>query len=398
MHYFWDFYIFRIMRLVRFAFWQLREICDNLKVLICKHFFRLFKIDKKKIVFINEDFSCNPKAIAEMLLGSKSGLNLIWLSDYNILDIPPAISLCKKTSMYGAYHLSTAKIIVMNSKGDRIRYYKKKSQYLIQTHHGSFPLKYVEAECIDKLPRSYVRYSKIDSRMTDLMLSDSAWTSDFCRRALWYNGEILESGYPRNDIYFNYTNELKEQIKRELNLQQNQKIVTYAPTFRDNGDFSCYNLDANRLLKELRNKTGDNWILLVRAHPNIYFLSGKSLDFNYSETIRDVTSYPDAQRLFLITDILITDYSSIMIDFLLMEKPVLLFATDEQDYVAQRGIRPEYYKLPFPHSKNNHELINSLLALNLEKPYSDDFLRWYGSKDDGHASERVVDRIIMEIS
>ena len=87
-----------------------------------------------------------------------------------------------------------------------------------------------------------------------------------------------------------------------------------------------------------------------------------------------------------------------MIDFILMHKPVLLYTTDEKEYVVQRGIRPEYYKLPFPHCKNNDELMESLKNLNIDNPYSDDFLKWYGSKDDGHASERVVNRIIDEMS
>ena len=181
-----------------------------------------------------------------------------------------------------------------------------------------------------------------------------------------------------------------------MKIEVGKKIVTYAPTFRDNGDFSCYSLNANELLNTLREITGEDWILLVRAHPDIHYITGKSLDFEFSDYIRDVTSYQDAQRLFLVTDLLITDYSSMMMDFVLMHKPVLLFATDEQAYVTQRGIRPEYYKLPFPRSKNNHELINNLRALNMENPYTDEFFEWYGSKDDGHASERVVDRILKE--
>ena len=371
---------------------------DIVKNIIYKYLFFIFNVNNRKIVFINEDYSCNPKAIAQRLLQTNLKLKMIWLSDYDIIDMPHKVSLCRKSSIRGAYHLSTAKVIVMNSKGDNIRYIKKKPQFLIQTHHGSFPLKYVEAECMDKLPRRYIKNSIKDSKMTDLMLSDSMWTTDFCHRALWYNGEILEGGYPRNDIYFNFSEDIINQIKKELGLRDNQKIVTYAPTFRDNGDFSCYSLNANELLSELRNKTGEEWILLVRAHPNIYFLSGKSLNFDYSEKIRDVTSYPDAQKIFLITDLLITDYSSIMIDFVLMHKPVLLFTTDEKSYIEQRGIRPEYYRLPFPHSVNNQELIDNLRSLDLEKPYSNEFIKWYGSRDDGCATERVVNRILTEMS
>lgn len=392
-------WIMKLLRLILRTLYRWTFILfDNTRVLVYKYFFFLFKVNRNKVVFINEDYSCNPKAIAEKLLQINTRLIMIWLSDYKINDIPFGISLYRKSGIQGAYHLSTAKVIVMNSKGDRVRYIKKKSQFLIQTHHGSFPLKYVEAECFEKLPQMYVKNSMKDSQMTDLMLSDSAWTSDFCHKALWYSGEILEGGYPRNDIYFNHTEDFKHQIKKTLKIGDKHKIVTYAPTFRDNGDFSCYSLDTDKLLKALKEKTGEEWILLVRAHPNIYFLSEKTLDFDYSENVRDVTSYPDAQRLFLITDLLITDYSSIMIDFILMHKPVLLFATDEEEYVVQRGIRPEYKKLPFPHSKNNLELINNLRALDFGNPYSDEFIKWYGSIDDGHAAERVVNRIIEEIS
>ena len=367
------------------------------KIVTYKYIFSFCRVHRNKIVFINEDYSCNPKAIAEEIIKRGIRWDLIWLSDYPISDIPKEIKLVRKSGIRGTYHLSTARVIVMNSKGDKIRYIKKKSQCLIQTHHGSFPLKFVEAECEEKLPEIYVKYSKLDSKMTDLMLSDSAWTSDFCRKALWYNGEILESGYPRNDIYFNWKDIDKHNVRKELGISDRKRIVTYAPTFRDNGDFNCYRIDAYMILDELKQKTGEDWILLVRAHPNIYFLSGKSLNFEYSDSIRDVTSYPDAQRIFLITDILITDYSSIMIDFILMHKPVLLFATDEKDYVIQRGLRPEYYKLPFPHCKNNVELEKCLKVVDIKNPYSDDFLKWYGSKDDGHASARVVDKILSMV-
>ena len=79
-----------------------------------------------------------------------------------------------------------------------------------------------------------------------------------------------------------------------------------------------------------------------------------------------------------------------------MKKPVLLFATDESTYIQQRGIRPEYYQLPFPHSKDNEELLENLQKLDMKHPYSDDFMLNYGSKDDGHAAEYVVERILLE--
>jgi CDP-glycerol glycerophosphotransferase len=379
-------------------YYRLCKKIGSIKTDFFKQLFVLCSVCEDKIVFVNEGYGCNPRAIAENILNRKLKFKLVWLSDYPINDIPSEITFCTKSSIRGSYHFSTAKVIIFNSKGDRLYFNKKRGQIVIQTHHGTFPLKYVEAECESKLPKEYVKNSKIDSGITDIMLSDSRWTDNFSKTAFWYNGEVYNSGFPRNDIYFDWKPEDKEKIRVELNIPAGKKVVTYAPTFRDNGDFSCYSLDANKLLKALREKTGEEWILLVRAHPNIYFLSGKTLEFDYSENVLDVTSYPDAQRLFLITDLLITDYSSIMIYFILMHKPVLLFATDEEEYVEQRGIRPEYRKLPFPHSKNNLELINNLCALDFGKPYTDEFIKWYGSIDDGHAAERVVNRIIEEVS
>ena len=382
-----------LIRLVKRIIRHLIQIMSDLKVQLYKYLFALSKVQRDKIVLINECYNCNPKAIAEEILRRKLPYRLFWLSDYDITRMPSDILKYKKSGFLGAYHLATAKVIVMNSKGDKIRYFKKSSQFLIQTCHGSMPLKYVEAECMAKLPTEYVKNSIADSKLTNLVLSDGRWTSKFIKKALWYNGEILEKGYPRNDIYFKASESDIAEVKGKIGISSSKKVVVYAPTFRDNGDFDCYDLNGEELLAQLNKKTGDTWCLLVRSHPNLF---GKALPFVYNEDIVDVTSYEDAQQLFLIADMLVTDYSSIMIDFLLMKKPVLLFATDEESYIRQRGIRPEYYQLPFPHSRSNEDLFVNLQQLNMSNPYSDDFMMNYGSKDDGHASEYVVDRILLE--
>lgn len=372
---------------------QLLKELIQLRIFAYKYLFAWCRVQKDKIVFVCDCYNCNPKSISEEILRRSKSFNLIWLSDYDLQGLPSAIRFCRKSSFWGAYHLSSAKIIVINSKGEPIRFAKKKGQFYIQTCHGSLPLKYIEAECEEKLPSFYVRNSKKDSVMTDLMLSDGKWTTNLCRNALWYQGEILECGYPRNDIYFKASENEKTRIKRELGVREKKRIVTYAPTFRDNGDMSCYSLDTALLLETLQQKTGDEWVLLIRSHPDLHFTA---LNFDYSDTVRDVTRYPDAQELFLVTDLLVTDYSSIMIDFMLMHKPVLILAIDEQQYVNLRGIRPEFYQLPFPHCNDNEALIGQLKLLDLNHPYSNDFLKSYGSVDNGNASKQVVDRIIHE--
>ena len=256
-------------------------------------------------------------------------------------------------------------------------------------------MKYVEAECENKLPPFYVKNSKKDSAITDLALSNSEWMTNQLHNAIWYNGEVFESGFPRNDIFFGISEERKKQIRDSIGINLGIKVVTYAPTFRDNGDVSCYELDPNAIIKALEEKTHEKWILLVRAHPN---LSGNLLPFDFNDRIINVSFYPDGQEILLISDVLISDYSSIMMDFFLMKRPILLYVKDELQYKELRGLRPEYYQVPFPHCKDNDELVKSIKEIDMDSPYGDEFSKIYGVKDDGHASERVVDRIVYEMS
>ena len=368
----------------------------GMKVLVYKYLFWLFKVHPHKIVMVNEVYDCNPKAILEEILRRGLNYEIVWLSDYDKSVFPEYVKVCHKTGWRGAYHLATSKIIILNSKGDVIRFIKKKAQFQIQTLHGRCPFKLVEGEAIDKLPPLYLKRSMQDSLMTDLMLSDSKWTTDLYRKAFWFQGEIMEKGFPVNDIYYNATQEFKDKLREKLGIEKGWKVITYAPTFRDNGNMDCYGLDAPRLLKALKDKTGDRWTLLVRAHPN---LQGKALPFDFSDDVRDVSMYPDVQHIFLVTDLLITDYSSVQMDNLLMNNPIILFVTDEEEYIAQRGIRHEYYEMPYPHCHNNDEVIESVRALDFAHPFSpyvNEFLKLYGSAEDGHASKCVVDRILEE--
>ncbi len=110
-----------IIQILGFLYYRTFGLFVDIRVVAYKYFFFLFRVNRNKIVFINEDYSCNPKAIAEKLLQTSTKLVMIWLSDYEISAIPDGITSCKKSGILGAFHLSTAKVIVMNSKGDKVR-------------------------------------------------------------------------------------------------------------------------------------------------------------------------------------------------------------------------------------------------------------------------------------
>ena len=271
---------------------------------------------------------------------------------------------------------------------------KKKGQYYIQTWHGAFPLKYIEKEVEEQLTAHYVKLSKEDSKRTDLLLSGCKLESEIMRSSFWYSGEIFECGVPRNDIFFHSNIDTINELKDKYGILRDTRIILYAPTFRDSGDISVYNIDAKRIVASLEEKTSLKWVFIIRLHPNV---SDKASNFDYNQIIINGSVYPDAQELIVMSDILITDYSSIMMDFGLMRKPVFLYIPDIDLYKNNnRGLRPIFYHLPFFYCKSDEEILNAIIKYDSDKYLSilDSFIKdSYGGFDDGHACERVVERI-----
>mgnify|MGYP002856275836 CR=1 FL=1 len=359
-----------------------------------------FPIQKDKIVFINYDgkgYGDNPKYIAEELLQQNLSCKLVWLIKEDCY-VPGQIKKVYYYSLSAYKELSTASVIISNCKNNIPYYYKKKeNQYYLQTWHGDFALKYIEKEVEDILSKGYVQASKADSSVTDAVLSGNKQFSQILKDSFWLpkQCEILEFGVPRNDVYFK-GDEIKNIIKQKYGFSGEDKILLYAPTFRDYDVTSCYNIDFERLRNLLCQLSNENWKVVIRLHPNI---SSKSGMFCYDKNIQNGSDFADQQELCLISDCLITDYSSIMGDFLLMRKPVFLYAPDLEQYSDKtkgRGLREMYFQLPFSMSRNQIELEWNISQFD-KVEYSarlDAFMQdYYCSFDDGHASERVVNHL-----
>lgn len=355
----------------------------------------IFRINNKKIVFDNfngKGFGCNPKYIALELIKKNIDCKMVWLVNDMNSEMPDKIKKVKYGSLKSYYELATAKIWIDNVKNYK-GIHKKKKQYYIQTWHASYSPKYLEKDAIDKLNPEYVNASENDSKETNLFLSNSNVQSEEYRKAFWCTCDILECGYPRNDIFFDKNiSSINIRIRNKLNIKKEQKVILYTPTFRDNNSNNGYKLDCDRLLKNKR-FSNEDIIILIRMHPNVNEYEGL-FDFA-NDKIKDVTNYPDIQELLLISDILITDYSTTMFDFSLMNKEVFIFAEDIEEYKKLRGLKKTYFDLPFNICKNNDELEKKIENFNSEK-YSEDvkkFSEKYKAFDKGNASEKVVEKI-----
>jgi CDP-glycerol glycerophosphotransferase len=258
------------------------------------------------------------------------------------------------------------------------------------TWHASMGIKKLDKDAESSLSKSYIKKAKYDSSICDLLISGSKFRTEVFKHGFYYDGEILEVGTPRNDILFLDNQNIKEKIYRQYNIDKNSKIVLYAPTFRADYNLKYYDINWDDIKIVLKEKFKDNYIILIRLHPN---LSHKNIDmkqlFNYTNIV-DVTKYHDMQELLVVSDILITDYSSSMFDFSLLHKPCFLYVRDIETY--DRGYYLNPYDLPFPIAISSKELVNKILSFDKNK-YVDDIIHFntniIGTYETGVASQHV---------
>jgi len=349
---------------------------------------------KNKIVFNNfngRGFGCNPKYIALGCIDANLDAELVWLGSKYYDGIPKEISQVLWGSLRFYYELATAKVIVTNVT-NLLPVIKKKKQYWIETWHGSFSPKMLEFDAQESLSSDYIKGIKKMIPQIDLFLSNSGMQTQEYRNAFKYEGEIMKYGYPRNDCLVNANVDTVNSIKNKLHLE-NKKIVLYMPTFRGDGDMHPYDINVNAVMESVVKRFQGEWIFAVRLHPNI---ADKKIKNNGIDI--DFTNYPDPQELLLIADILITDYSTVMFDFSIMDKPVFLFANDIKKYSEKiRRLKPIFWELPFPLAESSVDLCEKISDFN-ESAYRrqvKNYMSVYNSAESGKATIKIVDKMIM---
>lgn len=396
-----------LQKTLRFIFVKLpvfiiKKLDWHIGCIIRRVYAQFAKIDEKQIMFIcfQGDYTCNPKYIAEEL--RKRGLN------YSIVFSAREASLIKAEAFPAAFRLveqyswkfyqeiARSKLVIVNSvEFLKNPIYKKKNQIFIETWHGSLGIKRFGEK--NNHGKSWVAAAKRCGKLSDYIISNSTFEDNVYRDTFWKTTPILQYGHPRNDILFDCDHKHRENIRyrvlegsKEL---MDHHIALYAPTFRDSHTLACYKVDFTRLLKALTDRFGGKWSVLVRLHPTVRKLANRFAD---RETIIDVTAYPDIQEIMAISDVAITDYSSWIYDYILTRRPGFIFATDINSYVTERGFYYPISSTPFPIAENNEQLINNILSFDNElyQKNVESFLQEKGCIDDGHASERVVDKIM----
>lgn len=360
--------------------------------------FSFLPIKKNKILFFSyygNQYGCNPKYISQYLVKKSLGYKVIWAftkpEKYNISGI-------KKVKYYSFrffYELCTSKVIITNYRMITL-FKKRKCQLYIQTWHSSLRLKTIEQDAIANLPPYYIKMAQQDSRYIDCLISGCKFSTDIFKSSFWYNGLILECGTPRNDLFFSNELNLKTKITEEYNIPQTNKLILYAPTFRQSYNLEYYNIDYIRLKDALHNRFGDEWTILVRLHPHLRQFSQQLL---HGKQTVDVTNYDDIQELLAVSDILISDYSSLIFDFALTKRPCFLYVPDLNEYIQkERALYFDIKQLPFIKASSNNDLLSAISTFD-EKKYLSELTAFnnnIGSYENGNACERIIEYINQE--
>lgn len=373
--------------------------------LICLIFLicRLLPIKDKVVstTMRGRKYGDNPRYILEELKKELPTLDFVWLvaEGYNVLTPNWIRKIPYKITLKTIYEISTARIVI-DSHRFRSAIRKRKGQIFIETWHGGLGIKKIEGDIQRVLETPWeVAEIKNTIKLADVFISNSDHLSNIYRRAFGYQGPIWKCGYPKNDILLQDHSEVASNVRKDLKIGQNQKILLYAPTYRDSfawgdeQDFSVFDINYEQTKRAVQEHFGGEWVILIKWHPTmIPYIQRNNIHY---DNVMDVTSYNDMQGLLCAIDFIISDYSSCIFDAALREIPCFTYAKDFEKYKGTQGTYFEMEELPFPYARNNEELISIIHNYNHE-----DYLqRWNEFKvktgliETGHAAKDIAMRL-----
>ena len=342
----------------------------------------------------------NPLAIAEELRRRGDDREHVWaVADYSVPAPDGARTVLTGTEDYFEALGRSRYLIANDDMGGR--YQKRDGQVYVQTWHGT-PLKRIGFDIGQPQFISGASYFDVlgqDVAMWDLLLSPNPFSTPILRRAFRYGGEILESGYPRNDVLRSGdAGRIAARVRQRLGLPAGKRVVLYAPTWRDNQYYASgrYRFDFRLDLERAWRALGEDHVFLIRGHHHMAedVPAGPRPDFAVN-----VTAYPDIAELFLVSDVLITDYSSVMFDFAPTGKPMLFFTYDLEQYRDQlRGFYFDFEaEAPGPLLATSDEVVAAVAGIDAvasaHRAAYEAFTARFCPLDDGKAAARACDRI-----
>ncbi|WP_235872237.1 CDP-glycerol glycerophosphotransferase family protein [Siminovitchia acidinfaciens] len=291
------------------------------------------------------------------------------------------------------YHLATSDVIFIdNYFGFLASIQFKPNVKCIQLWHAAGAIKQFglkDPSIENRSQKALQRFEKVYSRFDYVIVGGEKMANIFLESFRIREENLLRTGIPRTDFFFDETamQEAADALIKEFPLIQQKKVILYAPTYRENEfNVSSLPLDIDQMHQQFK----DEYILLLRLHPAV------RLDFSnhYPDFVFDVSNHPDINQLLIVTDILISDYSSIPFEFSLLQRPMAFFAYDLEEYEKSRGFWEPYEQLvPGPVVFNTKDLIEAIQKYDFDFNQIVNFANEWNEFSTGTSSTRLIQAI-----
>lgn len=326
-------------------------------------------------------YTDNPRYICDALHAVYPDAEIVWqFRKGRGDDAPDYVHRVRVHTLKSLYMISTARVLVDNF--NRAHYMLKfPKQVYVQTWHGDRGFKKILYDAFPDTPFP-------DGEQMDLALAGSDFGEGIYRSAFRYAGDVLRKGLPRNDILIHPPEGLADRVRHKLGVQEGTKLLLYAPTFRDatRGKKQPCPFSMPDALKRLSEITGETWICLARGHE-------MNTGVGCAGAV-DVSHYPEMAELLLVSDLLITDYSSSAGDFPLTGKPVILYQEDREKYRQKdRNMHFAMEDSPFWAATNEEEMYGFFARLDEAPKNCRAILEFYGVSETGYAAQAVAEYI-----
>lgn len=390
---------------------QMKQLLGKMIRLGYRLLYKVIPINNKTILFISfhgKGYSDNPKALYEYMQRNPRFQNyrFIWAIKKHKQKqlVIKGAKIIEYFSIPYFFYLARSKYWIVNCKLPSY-VLKKDSQIYLQTWHGT-PLKRLahDIKASDNMTfyRSKMSVTEmyhtydVDVKKYNYMISPNSFSTKVFQSAFMIDKErLIETGYPRNDILVNSDAKVIEQLKKKYHIPQDKKVILYAPTWRDNaytakGYTFSLQVDFDKWQKQLQ----DEYVVIFKPH---YLIINHFDIEKYKGFVYEINAASDIAQLYLISDILITDYSSVFFDYAILNRPIYFYMFDVVEYAEElRGFYFDIEKdLPGDVYENEDALLDNILNKRYDYTRLKEFNRQFNAWHDGKCAEKVID-IVFE--
>lgn len=351
--------------------------------------------------FMAKNYSDSPKYIYEYIAQNHPEYECVWAINDGA-KIPYGAKTVKRFSFQYAYYLAVSKYLVFNVRPP-LWYRKREEQVFLETWHGT-PLKRLvfDQEEVTSASPKYKQQFYRQRKDWDFLVSANPFSTKTFRSCFLYEGEMLEYGYPRNDIlYWPNKDEIAQQLKEKLGIPKDKKTILYAPTWRDDQHYGSgqYKFELALDWKLMKERLQDDYVVLLRTH---HYISDHIDVSGLGDFVINLSSYDDISEIYLISDICITDYSSVFFDYANLKRPILFYTYDFDKYKNQlRGFYIDMNtEVPGPLLYTSEQVVQAIEDIDeITEEYKERYDQFYDRfccYDDGHASEHVAEAMLAK--